>query len=73
MSGYVLETIITQRGGRRMAETQKKEGFFKRLFIGKNTGCCGVKIEEVKEEGSEEKLETIPSSDCCSSDSGKAE
>ena len=54
-----------------MAETQKKEGFFKRLFAGKNTGCCGVKIEEVKEEGSEEKLQTIPSSGCCSSNSEK--
>ena len=56
-----------------MAETQKKEGVFKRLFVGKNSGCCGVKIEEVKEEGSEEKLETIPSSGCCSSKSGKTE
>ncbi len=51
---------------------QKKEGFFKRLFGGKNAGCCGVKIEEVKKEGGQEKLEPISSSGCCSPDTKKA-
>ena len=56
-----------------MAETQKKEGFFKRLFSKKNTGCCGVKIEEVKEESTDEKLETVQSSGCCSPETKKAQ
>lgn len=57
--------------GRKMTET-KKEGFFKRLFGGNKTGCCGVKIEEVKEESGKEKLESIPSSGCCSPVTKKA-
>lgn len=50
----------------------KKEGLFKRLFGGKKAFCCGVKIEEVKQEGSEEKSESTPSSGCCSPDTKKA-
>ena len=45
---------------------EKKEGLFKRLFGGKKENCCGIKIEEVKED-----LETIPSSGCCASDTKK--
>jgi hypothetical protein len=30
-----------------MTET-KKDGLFKRLFGGKKTGCCDIKIEEVQ-------------------------
>ena len=52
--------------------TEKKEGFFKRLFGGKKTNCCGVKIEEIKEEDANENIETIPSSGCCASDTKKA-
>ena len=52
---------------------EKKEGFFKRLFINKSAGCCGVKIEEVKEEGSLEKLETVSTTGCCAPDNKKTE
>ena len=48
----------------------KKEGFFKRLFGSKKPGCCGVQIEEIKEEGEERKGESNPVSGCCS-DNGK--
>ena len=50
----------------------KKEGLFKRLFGAKKAACCGVKIEEVKNEGCQDKLEPISSSGCCSSDTKKA-
>ena len=51
----------------------KKDGFFKRLFGGKKTGCCDIKIEEVREESSEEKLESTPSSGCCTPDNKTAQ
>lgn len=51
---------------------ERKEGLFKRLFGGKKTNCCGVKIEEIKEEDVKENLETMPSSECCASDTKKA-
>lgn len=54
-----------------MTET-KKEGFFKRLFGSKKPGCCGVQIEEIKEEGKEGKGEANPAPGCCSSDSKEA-
>ena len=50
-----------------MTET-KKDGLFKRLFGGKKTGCCDIKIEEVEQQTNEEKPESTPSSGCCSSD-----
>jgi hypothetical protein len=50
-----------------MAET-KKGGFFKRLFGGKKTGCCDIKIEEVEQQTKEEKPESTSSPGCCSSD-----
>lgn len=46
----------------------KKDGFFKRLFGGKQTGCCDIKIEEIKEESREEELESTPEPGCCSPD-----
>ena len=39
-----------------MPET-KKGGFIKRLFGGKKEGCCGVQIEEIKDESGKEKNE----------------
>jgi len=56
----------------KMAEIEK-EGFFKRLFGGKKTGCCGVEIKEVKEEDAGEKLPSAPSTGCCTSDTSKAQ
>jgi hypothetical protein len=55
-----------------MTET-KKDGLLKRLFSGKKDNCCGVKIEEIKEEGTEEKSESMPSSGCCSPEEQKAQ
>jgi len=69
ISGSLNNSIFKE--GKIMTE-QKKDGFFKRLFGGKNAGCCGVKIEEVKKEGGQEKLDPISSSGCCSSDTKKA-
>ena len=40
-----------------MTET-KKDGFFKRLFGGKKEGCCGVQIQEIKDEPPKEEKET---------------
>ena len=51
---------------------EKKEGLFKRLFSSKKANCCGVKIEEIKEEDAKENLETIFSSGCCAPDTKKA-
>ncbi len=51
----------------------EKDGFFKRLFSGKKTGCCDIKVEEVREESSEEKSESTPYSGCCSSDNKTAQ
>ncbi len=51
----------------------KKDGFFKRLFGAKKTGCCDIKIEEVKEESSEEKLESVSCSNCFSPDNKTAQ
>ncbi len=53
-----------------MTET-KKDGLFKRLFGGKKTGCCDIKIEEVEQQTNEEKPESTPSSGCCSSDNSQ--
>ena len=53
-----------------MSET-KKGGFMKRLFGGKKEGCCGVQIEEIKDEIREEKNEHDNSSGCCSADRKK--
>jgi hypothetical protein len=39
-----------------MTET-KKEGFLKRLFGGKKEVCCGVQIQEIKDEPSKEEKE----------------
>jgi hypothetical protein len=50
-----------------MSET-KKDGLFKRLFGGKKTGCCDIKIQEVEQPTEEEKSESTTSSGCCSSD-----
>ena len=50
-----------------MAET-KKEGLLKRLFGGKKTGCCDIKIEEVKPQTHEETPESTSSTGCCSTD-----
>ena len=52
---------------------EKKEGIFKRFFGSKKGCCCDVKIEEVPEEGSLEKLGTVSSSGCCAPDTKKAE
>ena len=52
---------------------EKKEGFFKRLFGGNKSGCCGVTIEEVKEENKEEKSDSMSSSGCCSPESKNAQ
>jgi len=53
-----------------MAET-KKDGLLKRLFGGKKTGCCDIKIEEVEQQTDEEKPESASSSGCCSSGSSQ--
>ena len=50
-----------------MSET-KKGGFIKRLFGGKKEGCCGVQIEEIKDEPDKEKSEPDNPSGCCSAD-----
>ena len=50
-----------------MAET-KKEGLLKRLFGGKKTGCCDIKIEEVEQQTHDETSESTSSSGCCSTD-----
>jgi len=47
-----------------MSETNKG-GFFKRLFGGKKEGCCGVQIEEIKDEPRKEKKEPDNPSECC--------
>jgi hypothetical protein len=49
-----------------MSET-KKGGFIKRLFGGKKEGCCGVQIEEIKDEPDKEKKEPDNPSGCCTS------
>jgi hypothetical protein len=54
-----------------MSET-KKDGFIKRLFGGKKEGCCGVQIEEIKDEPGKEKKESDNPSGCCSSDNKPA-
>ena len=50
-----------------MAEA-KKEGLFKRLFGGKKTGCCDIKVEEVKPQTNEEKPEATSGPGCCGSE-----
>jgi hypothetical protein len=50
-----------------MSET-KKGGFIKRLFGAKKEGCCGVQIEEIKDEPRKEKKEPDNPSGCCTSD-----
>jgi hypothetical protein len=47
-----------------MSET-KKSGFIKRLFGSKKEGCCGVQIEEIKDEVSKEKNGHDHPSGCC--------
>ena len=47
-----------------MSET-KKSGFIKRLFGGKKEGCCGVQIEEIKDEARKEKNGHSNPSGCC--------
>jgi hypothetical protein len=54
-----------------MSET-KKGGFIKRLFGGKKEGCCGVQIEEIKDEPRKEKKEPGNPSECCTSDNKQA-
>ena len=54
-----------------MTET-KKDGFLKRLFGGKKEGCCGVQIEEIKDEIPKEEKETTESSGCCTTDRNQA-
>jgi hypothetical protein len=50
-----------------MSET-KKSGFIKRLFGSKKEGCCGVQIEEIKDEVSKEKKGHDNPSGCCTPD-----
>ena len=52
-----------------MAE-EKKEGIFAKLFGGKKSGCCNMKIEEIPEEqqtGDAEKQPACGPSCCCGS------
>ena len=51
-----------------MTET-KKGGFLKRWFGGKKEGCCGVQIEEIKDENPKKEKEITESSGCCTPDS----
>ena len=51
-----------------MTET-KKDGFLKRLFGGKKEGCCGVQIEEIKEEAPKKEDGNDNPSGCCTPDS----
>lgn len=46
----------------------KISGFIKRLFGGKKEGCCGVQIEEIKDESQKEKNEHDNPSECCTPD-----
>ena len=55
----------------KMSET-KKGGFFKRLFGAKKEGCCGVQIQEIKDEPGKEKKEPDNPSGCCTSDNKQA-
>jgi hypothetical protein len=43
----------------------KKNGFFKRLFGGKKECNCGVQIQEIKDDVSEETDEDQESAGCC--------
>ncbi len=54
-----------------MSET-KKGGLIKRLFGGKKDGCCGVRIEEIKDESRKEKKEPDHPSECCTPDNQQA-
>ncbi len=51
----------------------KKDGFLKRLFGGNKGGCCDVKIEEIKEDVSEEKMKSDSPSSCCTPDNKKTQ
>ena len=43
----------------------KKEGLLKRLFGGKESGCCNVKIEQINEDADQEKQLPEASPPCC--------
>lgn len=53
-----------------MSET-KKDGIIKRLFGGKKEGCCGVQIEEIKDEVGKKINGHDKPSRCCRPDNKK--
>ncbi|MGV7222994.1 MAG: hypothetical protein ACQ9MH_15870 [Nitrospinales bacterium] len=53
-----------------MSDT-KKDGFIKRLFGGKKEGCCGVQIEEIKDDVEKKINEHEKPSRCCNPDNKK--
>jgi hypothetical protein len=61
---------IFSNGGSKMSEPTK-DGLFKRLFGGKKTGCCDIKIEEVEQQADGEKSESTSSPGCCGSDNSQ--
>ena len=54
-----------------MSET-KKGGFIKRLFGGQKKCCCGVQIQEIKDEPGKEKNEPDHPSGCCTTENKQA-